>query len=1519
MIDCLFRILLVSIFTAISCAELASSQTLVIHDDRQTHASIASTTVTLSGHSELWITGAASSLSGSVIHLNSSDSWLFLPRIRPSVVHSSYLSQVRVQGAAAVLNTNCRIVQHGDGSVVIPHSPTYAPMEVFAGSNFTGDSLALQNYVGYDDGNLGGLANRIRSFKLKRGYMATIAQNSAGTGVSRNYVAQDGDVEVSVLPPELMDSVSFVRIFPWRWVGKKGTCDIAPGRLDARWHYNWNNSLTSPLDWEYVPIRQQRWWPDYPNQKRESTHVLGYNEPDNPVEDAYTSLGNGSVDAAIAAWPELLASGLRLGSPAVTDGGLAWLYEFIDKADAAKLRVDFVAVHFYRCGYSAQQLYDWLYAIHLRTGRKLWVTEFNNGANWTSCADPTFAQNATAIASFIEMMDNAPFIERYAVYSAVEDVRRMVDTAGNLTPAGVNYQANESPVAYSQVIPEVPTSPAAQYPFENDARDRSGHGHPAMLQGGAKFGLGRSGQAVALSGAAASGDFVQLSSRLGDCTDFTFGAWVYPTSNAQWQRIFDLGDGTSRYLFLTPVAGSGNLRFAIKNGGEEQQLNHSAPLPLHSWSHVAVTLSGNTGKLFVNGTLVNTHPEMTLDPLDVRTTTNFLGKSQFPADPLFAGRLDEVVFLPEALSEAGVAAMLENTPPEFSAARLDGGAATQGAAFGASIAGAATDADEGDELRFSKVHGPSWLTVAAEGTLGGTPSFDDMGIQEFIVAVTDRAGASATAVLVIELPTISANGTWGGDLDGRWNDGSKWLAGLPANGAGFTADFSTVDLSIQRIVNLDADRTIGRLLFGDVSGSQNWILTSTNGHALTLAMDSGIPSIQANRNTATITTSLRGSSGFTKSGAGTLVLKGNNPITGTLNVDNGSSSANDGVVCLANPNAARELTGISIRNNNGGHSTLELDGTAGGVGVPATAAIVVSGRNGTVPAIRNLVGGNTIGGPIALQTGGGNYLFQVDAGQLTLNGGLTSAAAGSRTVAFTGSGDLRLNGVISNGNATGGLGIVKLGTGNLTLSANNSHTGPLAISGGSVTLSGGGTRNEGAINLAGNSSLNIHRTLTQTGSVSGHGTIYNTGSNAITGDFSGFSGSYSHDSSVVSTAFNAGHATSRLASYQLLSPQGSSQGFIAGGNGDYVLEMGALNGVAGSLFRGGNTATGTTTLRVGNLNGFDTFAGSIANGVTKVLAFHKVGSGTMTLSGTNTYTGGTLVSGGMLQVNGSLGTGSVTVAALATLGGHGVIGSNVVVQAGGALAPGSSGIGKLTVNANVSMQADSVTQMEIHKANLSHDVLMVAGTLNFGGTLSVTLLDGELTAGDRFRLFEGDSRVGNFSSITLPTLTGGLRWDTRELASGTLGVIAEVGSYASWAANYPLPVGASGFADDADHDGVANAMEWLLGSDPLSSDPSVLPQASVRELDPAEFPAASADKTYLTLTAKVRKSHPGASLVPQATTSLELLDEPESTTQVLSYWVADHGEFEERIWIYPVAIEDSPSGRAFMRLKLVNP
>ncbi|RPJ00246.1 MAG: hypothetical protein EHM39_05150, partial [Chloroflexi bacterium] len=440
---------------------VANAQTLTITQGVQKYASLASTTVHMSGRCELWVTNSSTPLSGCAINLNSSDAWLFLSGVKPSVVVSAYLGQVRVGGATAVADSNIRVVQHGAaGTVVIPHASSFQPLQVFTGPHFTGTAMSLSQHVYYRPTQLGPFNAAISSFKLKRGYMATLAQNQDGSGISRNYVAQDGDLEVSVLPGGLDDEVRFVYLIPWRWVAKKGSCDVWPEDLNATWWYNWNINQSSPRDMQYVAIKQQPYWPGL-NQNWQTlgvNHLLGFNEPNNPVEDAYQNLTPpGSVSDAVARWAELLGTGLRVGAPAVTDGGYSWIVDFVNQADAAGQRIDYVPVHYYRSYANndypqgaADNLYNFLKSIYDAVKRPLWVTEFNNGANWTSDPDPTFDQNRNVIEAMINMMDATPWIERYAIYSAVEEVRQARYNAGGLTPMGLMYRDHLSPLAYLQ-------------------------------------------------------------------------------------------------------------------------------------------------------------------------------------------------------------------------------------------------------------------------------------------------------------------------------------------------------------------------------------------------------------------------------------------------------------------------------------------------------------------------------------------------------------------------------------------------------------------------------------------------------------------------------------------------------------------------------------------------------------------------------------------------------------------------------------------------------------------------------------------------------------------------------------------------------------------------------------------------------------------------------------------------------------------------------------------------------------
>ena len=290
---------------------LARGQTLTLSNEIHPSGTLAANTVaTLTGKSELHINEGGDPIPGCTIHLNSENSFLFLHRIVPSAVASTYLARVRISGAAAVLDSNVRVVEHVAGTVVIPQPSSFQPLQVFTGTHLTGASKKLGPYTAYNGATLGAFGDRIRSFILKRGYTATFAHNQHGSGTSVNYVAQDGDLEVSLLPAALDRSISFIRVFPWRWTGKKGSCDVSPTSLKANWNYNWDISSNSTLDWEYVAIKQQRWWPslDQDWKWRGVNHLSGYNEPDNPVEDAYTSLDNGSTTTAVAAWPDLLAT-----------------------------------------------------------------------------------------------------------------------------------------------------------------------------------------------------------------------------------------------------------------------------------------------------------------------------------------------------------------------------------------------------------------------------------------------------------------------------------------------------------------------------------------------------------------------------------------------------------------------------------------------------------------------------------------------------------------------------------------------------------------------------------------------------------------------------------------------------------------------------------------------------------------------------------------------------------------------------------------------------------------------------------------------------------------------------------------------------------------------------------------------------------------------------------------------------------------------------------------------------------
>ncbi len=199
--------------------------------------------------------------------------------------------------------------------------------------------------------------------------------------------------------------------------------------------------------------------------------------------------------------------------------------------------------------------------------------------------------------------------------------------------------------------------PLSLYSFEGNA-DNSFGTTTGTISGTAAYAAGKIGQAISLNG---TDSYVTLpaSHPLSAYNEVTLATWVYWNGSGQWQRIFDFGNNTKQYMFLTPRSGSNTLRFAIKNGAGEQ-IVETSQLAANQWAHVAVTLGGGTAKLYVNGELKATKTGFTTKPSDFKPSKNYIGKSQWP-DPLFNGMIDEFRVYDHVLTDAEIKAVYNNT------------------------------------------------------------------------------------------------------------------------------------------------------------------------------------------------------------------------------------------------------------------------------------------------------------------------------------------------------------------------------------------------------------------------------------------------------------------------------------------------------------------------------------------------------------------------------------------------------------------------------------------------------------------------------------------------------------------------------------------------------------------------------------------------------------------------------------------------------------------------------------------
>lgn len=187
---------------------------------------------------------------------------------------------------------------------------------------------------------------------------------------------------------------------------------------------------------------------------------------------------------------------------------------------------------------------------------------------------------------------------------------------------------------------------------------------------GTALGASPSGGSLSLS----DGQYVDLPNGIVSAlTSATFEVWVNWSGGDAWQRIFDFGvseggenvpDTGTAYLFLTPraVDESGSVRVSFTTSGPENEtyVEGGSALPAGTLVHVAVSV-GSSLSLYVNGASQGSETlSESLSAID--DVNNWLGLSQFSADPGFAGVLTEFRIYDAALTAAQIQKSYELGP-----------------------------------------------------------------------------------------------------------------------------------------------------------------------------------------------------------------------------------------------------------------------------------------------------------------------------------------------------------------------------------------------------------------------------------------------------------------------------------------------------------------------------------------------------------------------------------------------------------------------------------------------------------------------------------------------------------------------------------------------------------------------------------------------------------------------------------------------------------------------------------------
>lgn len=238
---------------------------------------------------------------------------------------------------------------------------------------------------------------------------------------------------------------------------------------------------------------------------------------------------------------------------------------------------------------------------------------------------------------------------------------------------------------------------------------------------------------------------------LSNRTFFTIAGWYrspLTTGNrvALWGQndVVEFGiSGTNLFVF-TPSGGS-----------------LSVPLPTpNEWHHVTCVGDGASLKIYINGLLAASGGNYVSTVYGSSTVSGFnIGTATWDSSGnWFTGQIDEVRLYDRALNDIEVYALggtpVTNLPPVFTADPITRPTSTAGNPYTGTLSGSATDSI-GETITYSKTSGPAWLSIAPDGTLSGTPTASDVGLNTFNIRATDGGGLFDDAALNITIVPVA--------------------------------------------------------------------------------------------------------------------------------------------------------------------------------------------------------------------------------------------------------------------------------------------------------------------------------------------------------------------------------------------------------------------------------------------------------------------------------------------------------------------------------------------------------------------------------------------------------------------------------------------------------------------------------------------------------------------------------------------------------------------------------------------